>query len=209
MARLVRKTTRLREALTLPDPRRHGPSSVEEALLHRRSVREFRDRPLPMASLSQLLWAAQGVTSREGFRTAPSAGALYPLEISVVVGNVTGLAAGVYRYEPRGHALRQLNTDDRRETLRQAAFDQSALTAAPMILVISAVPERTTAKYGQRGTGYVYMEAGHTAQNVYLQAVGLGLGTVVVGAFDDGRVKKALGLPARELPLYLMPVGTP
>ncbi len=193
--------------ITLPQPVFEGKTSVEKALRERRSVRTYRTMPLTLPELSQLLWAAQGVTGPEGTRTAPSAGALYPLEVSVVAGNVSGLASGVYVYKPDGHGLLKVADGDKRTELSRAALGQPAIKNAAAVIVISGVYERTTIKYGERGIRYVHMEAGHAAQNVYLQAVSLDLGTVVIGAFDDEGVKKAANLTIREQPLYIMPVG--
>ena len=181
--------------------------SVEEALEQRRSVREFSHRGLVLEDVSQLLWAAQGITSKRGYRTAPSAGGLYPLELYVVVGDVEGLSPGVYRFRPEKHDLVHITSGDLRKPLASAAFGQGWVRQAPAVLVIAGVYERTMAKYDQRGRRYVHMEVGHAAQNVYLQATALGLGTVMVGAFDDEEIQEVLGLPADHEPLGLMPVG--
>jgi len=191
----------------LSPPRHQGETSVEEALLSRRSVREYTGEPLTLAEVSQLLWAAQGTTDRRGFRTAPSAGALYPLEVYVVVGEVTGLAPGVYRYLPDEHEIERVSSDDRRDELATAAVDQEWVREAAVDLVFTAVPERTTSKYGDRGIRYVQMEAGHAAQNVYLQAEALGLGMTVIGAFDDDHVREIVAGTAEEQPLYIVAVG--
>ena len=171
----------------------------------RRSVRSYDKRPLKQKEIAHLLWAAQGVTASWGGRTAPSAGALYPLEVYIAVNGVEGLPAGVYSYEPKGHRLRQIRSGDVRDALSQAALGQRCVRDAPAIIVISAVYERTTRKYGPRGRRYVYMEVGYASQNVYLQCEALGLGTVAVGAFDDDKVKRILGEDPE--PLLLMPVG--
>ncbi len=191
----------------LPEPARDGRTSVEKALLQRRSVREYRNQPLTLAEISQLVWAAAGITDRAGYRTAPSAGALYPLEVYVVAGNVNGLAAGVYRYSPRGHELVRIAEGDRRRELAAVALGQEMIRHAAADLVFTAVYRRTTSKYGERGMRYVHMEAGHAAENVSLQAVPLRLGTVMVGAFDDARVRGVLNLPGEEAPLYIIPIG--
>ncbi len=192
----------------LPEPRTRGEVSIEQTLHQRRSVREYAPKPVALVEAAQLLWAAQGITdAREGLRTAPSAGALYPLELFLVAGEVAGLPAGVYRYQPRQHRLVEVAEGDRRRALADVAFRQSFLRDSAGILVFAAVHERTKRKYGERGIRYVYMEAGHAAQNVYLQAVALGLGSVVVGAFDDADVQRVLGIA--ESPLYLMPFGQP
>lgn len=190
--------------LSLPTPVLAGSKSLEEVLSQRRSVREYADLPLTMAEIGQLLWAAQGVTDERGFRTAPSAGALYPLEVYVVT------ADGVFHYQPRGHLLRRLNAADARAALCQAALSQEAVRRAPAVFVIAAVYQRTAVKYGaERSPRYVHLEAGHAAQNLLLEAVALGLGAVPIGAFDDQGVQRVLGLPADHQPLYLIPVGHP
>ncbi len=195
--------------VTLPEPRLESGVSVEEALNGRRSVRAYADRPLALAEVGQILWAAQGVTDDAGHRTAPSAGALYPLEIYVVAGSVEGLIPGVYHYRPGDHSLVRTGDGDRRAALQAAAVNQTAVGGAPATLVIVAVPERTTVKYGERGVRYVAMETGHAAENVYLQAEALDLATVTIGAFDDGEIGEIVGLPAEVDPFYLMPVGRP
>ncbi len=195
------------EAIHLPEPRYESRTSVEEALAGRRSVREYSDEALTLQELSQLLWAAQGITGERGFRTAPSAGALYPLEIYVVAGNVEELTAGVYLYSPREHQLLHIVAGDRREELCRAALDQECVKDGAVDLVIMGVYERTTGKYGDRGVRYVHMEAGHAAQNVYLQAESLELGTVVVGGFEDDPVSEVVGAKKDEIPLYIVPIG--
>jgi SagB-type dehydrogenase family enzyme len=193
--------------MQLPPPRVESAVPVETALRARRSHREYAAGPLALAELSQLLWAAQGVTTPEGYRTAPSAGALYTLEVCVLTSNVTDLATAIYHYAPHSHALRKVVDGDHRRGLTQAALHQSSITAAPVVIVITAVYERTMAKYGPRGERYVHMEAGHAAQNVYLQAVAPNLATVAIGAFSDEAVARVLQLPDREQPLYLLPIG--
>ena len=192
----------------LPAPR-HGTVSLDSALRARRSVREFAVAPLPIAELGQLLWASQGSTRDGEGRTVPSAGALYPIEVYVAVGRVHRLEPGVYRYDPRGHTLALVRSGDHRRGLATAALRQDWMEQAPAIVVITALYARTTVKYGERGRRYVHMEVGHAAQNVYLEATALGLGTTLVGAFDDARVARLLGLPANAEPLGLMPVGRP
>ena len=181
--------------------------SIEEALEQRRSIREFSREGIVLEDVSELLWAAQGITSRRGYRAAPSAGGLYPLELYVVAGDVEGLSPGVYRYRPKKHDLVLVASGDQRKPLASAALGQGWVRQAPAVLVITAVYERTMAKYGQRGRRYVHMEVGHAAQNVYLQATSRGLGTVMVGAFNDEEVQRVLDLPADHEPLGLMPVG--
>lgn len=197
------------QVITLPDPRLEGGVSLEAALGARRSIREYADEALTLDDVSQLLWAAQGITGPAGVRAAPSAGALYPLELYLVAGAVQGLPAGIYRYLPRRHALERTAEGDRRAALARAALRQDWVAGAPAIVALAAVYSRTTGKYGDRGRKYVHMDVGHVAQNVYLQAVALDLGTTFVGAFHDNQVKQALKLPAAEHPLGLMPVGHP
>lgn len=188
----------------LPEPRTKGPLSLEAALARRRSVRRYGPKPLTDEQVGQLCWAAQGVTEPEtGKRTAPSAGALYPLELDVVT------AEGVRRYLPGRHALSGRLEGDVRGRLAAAALHQRWVEHAPAVLVISAVAERTERKYGDRAERYVSLEAGHAAQNVLLQAEALGLGAVPVGAFDDAKVAQVLALQDGEAPVYLIPVGRP
>lgn len=195
--------------IPLPPPAVNGTHSLERLLEQRRSVREFASAPLTLAQLGQLLWAAQGITSREGLRTAPSAGALYPLELYVAVGEVKELAPGIYRYEPRGHSLSLVDGRDRRRALAAAALNQDWIAAAPVVFVFGAVYSRTESKYGDRAGRYVPIEVGHAAENLFLQAGDLGLGTCDVGAFDDGAVARAAYLPREVTPLLLMPAGRP
>jgi SagB-type dehydrogenase family enzyme len=190
--------------IQLPTPARSGVVSLEEVLSQRRATREFIPGPLSERQLSQLLWAAQGITGSEGYRTAPSAGASYPLEIYVV------LPAGFYHYDPARHRLDRISAEDLRPALCHAALEQQAVREAEAVFVITAVYERTAQKYGTaRGSRYVHLEAGHAAQNLLLEAVALGLGAVSMGAFHDAEVQKALSLPRNHEPLYLIPVGKP
>jgi SagB-type dehydrogenase family enzyme len=160
-----------------------------------------------LAETGQLLWAAQGVTSAEGFRTAPSAGALYPLYLCLLAGSVKNLDPGVYRYDPAAHVLTGILMEDRREALARAALGQQSISSAAAVLVMTAVYEKTTTKYGERGIRYVHMDSGHAAQNVCLQTYALGLATVPIGAFDDRAVSRILELARHEHPLYILPIG--
>lgn len=193
--------------IELPPPRIEGSTSLEGAFDQRRSVRSYADAPLSLSQVAQLLWAAQGQTDSRGYRTAPSAGATYPLELLVAAGSVDGMAAGVYRYRPAGHDLEKVATGDRRADLYRAALSQAAVSGAPVVFIVTAIYERTTDRYGERGIRYVHLEAGHAAQNLLLQAVALDLGAVVVGAFRDRQVQRILSLEKDEHPLYLIPVG--
>lgn len=197
------------EIMELPDPRQDSGFSLERALVERRSMRQFSDEAITLPQLSQLLWSGQGVTNSRGLRTAPSAGALYPLEVYVSVGNVEGLAIGLYKYQPATHRLSRLTDEDRRTQISKAAWDQDWVRKNAVLLVFSSVHSRTTEKYGGRGIRYVYIELGHAAQNVLLQAQALGLGAAVVGAFQDDSVAQILGLPRGERAIYLIPIGRP
>lgn len=185
----------------LPAPRLTGKMSLEEALNRRESIRDFSSDPLTEEELSQLLWAVQGATRDGKARTTPSAGALFPLEIYVV------LQEGVFRYSPGEHCLSRHSEQDLRKPLAKAAFDQDCVQKAPTVFVIAGVYERTAENYGARADRYVKMEAGHACQNLLLQAVSLGLGAVPVGAFQDRIVRQTLEFPLNHEPLYLIPVG--
>lgn len=193
------------DTISLPAPRLRGRLSLEETLARRRSVREFRDQPLQPAELSQLLWALQGITEPgEGFRTAPSAGALYPLEIYLAT------ADGLFHYLPAEHCLRTVSDVDLRLAITRASLDQEVLREAAALFVMAAVYRRTEQKYGREDSAlYVPLDAGHAAQNLLLQAVSLGLGAVPIGAFDAERLKTTLSLPGDHRPLYLLAVGRP
>jgi SagB-type dehydrogenase family enzyme len=169
----------------------------------RSSVRDFRQRSLTTEEIAQILWSAGGQTRLWGGRTVPSAGALYPLEIDVATPD------GVFRYLPEQHQLQPRSTGNLIPKLTAAALHQDCVARAPAVVVISAVHERTKRRYGSRADRYVHMEAGHSAQNIHLQAVALGLGSVAVGAFNDNEVHRVLGLGEDEKPLYLIPVGEP
>ena len=183
--------------------------ALERCIQQRRSVRGFRERALTAEQLGQMLWAAQGVTSADARRAVPSAGALYPLEVYVVADNITPLAAGVYRYVAKDHELSPIAAGHLHKKLVSAAPGQEWISTAPAVFCIAAIFERTTAEYGLRGRGYVYLEAGHAAESLMLQAVSLGLATTMVGAFSDDQVKGLLQLGHNEVPLCLIPVGAP
>lgn len=195
------------DTIPLPKPLLNGKLSLETVLHKRRSIRRFSQRSLNLFQIGQLAWAAQGITAAGRFRTAPSAGALYPLEVFIISGNVENLPTGVYHYTPKNHILTKTTDGDLRKQLYQAALMQSAVGNAAAVFVIAAVYSRCTVKYGTRGFQYTHMEAGHAAQNFLLQAVSLGIGAVVIGAFNGRSVKRCLGLSAHQEPLYLMPVG--
>jgi SagB-type dehydrogenase family enzyme len=203
------------EIIFLPAPSLDGTVSVERALAGRRSHRNFKEMALTKQQLSQILWAAYGITMplphpqfRGGLRTTPSAGATFPLEIYVVIGNVEGIEPGVFKYIcAENKIVRTINRDVRAE-LAVAGLNQLMLREAPITIVFAAIYERSSRVYGARGRErYVYMEIGHAGQNVYLQAEAMGLGTCAIAAFHDDRVKALLELPDNVEPLYLMPVG--
>lgn len=196
----------------LPSPVLKGKASVEEALARRRSTRRYSTKALPFRFLSQILWAAEGITDSDGvFRTAPSAGALYPLELYVVVrkGGVESLPAGVYHYQVGEHALELVREGDLSLDLEDATWGQEIVKAAAASAVITGVRARIVEKYGRRGTQYMYQESGHVAQNIFLQATALGVGTVVMGAFSEAAVSRVIGAGSGERPLYIQPLGVP
>ncbi len=200
------------EIFELPEPSTESEVSVEKAIQRRRSVRSYSEEPLGLKEVSQLMWAAQGITDpASNYRAAPSAGATYPLEVYLVVGSngVNGLEEGVYLYEPIPHQLEKVLPGNRQPSLREATLGQSPVTDAPVNIIITAVYARTKVRYGERGERYVHMEAGHVGQNLYLQAETLGLGMVVIGAFHDKQVKNVLELPEKRDPLYVIPIGDP
>jgi SagB-type dehydrogenase family enzyme len=190
--------------IALPRPTTAGRVSVEQALNARRSRREFAPKPLALAELGQLAWAAQGITDPEGgLRTAPSAGALYPLELFFLVPD------GVLHYLPVEHAFVRESQRDEREALSRAALSQASILGAPCSVVIVSVTERTREKYGDRAARYVALEAGHVGQNLLLEATARGLAGVPIGAFDDPAVGRLLGLGRGEEPLYIIALGYP
>ena len=197
------KAVKMAKEIKLPKPKEKGIISIEETLNKRRSVRDYKKGALSLEEVSQLLWAGSG---KNLFRkTAPSAGATYPLEIYLVVGEVEGLEPGIYHYSSPKHSLKLGEEEDVRNKLSRAALGQEMIEEAPICIVIAADYGRTTGHYGQRGNRYVHMEAGHVGQNVSLQAISLNLGTVMIGAFGDEEVKEVLGI--KEEPLYIIPVG--
>jgi SagB-type dehydrogenase family enzyme len=186
--------------MRLPQPKTSGEISVEEALVRRRSKRHFAQKELTWEQISQLLWACQGITEN-GFRTAPSAGALYPLEVYLVT------KEGISHYQPEEHSLKSLLKEDQRHQLCQAALNRQCIKEAPASIVITAVFQQVESRYRERAIRYVYLEAGHAAQNIHLQAVALGLGSVPIGAFYDEKVQQVLSLPENHHPIYIIPIG--
>ncbi|MEM3138325.1 MAG: SagB/ThcOx family dehydrogenase [Thermofilaceae archaeon] len=206
------------EVIHLPPPKKITEMSVEESILHRRSVREFAVDPLKFEHFSMILWSAFGITEpRQELRASPSAGATYPMEVYVVVGEksveIKGglyLEAGVYKYDPFTHSIKLMKKGDFRRDLASAALGQQWVEEAPINIVICAVFERTTRVYGKRGEiRYVPMEVGHAGQSIYLMSTALGYGTVAVGAFYDEQVARVVSVARDEVPLYIMPVGVP
>jgi|Deesub1362A_J573_1020465.scaffolds.fasta_scaffold26444_1 SagB-type dehydrogenase family enzyme len=196
--------------MKLPAPVLKGSLSVEEAINQRRSVRAYSSKRLNVQHIAQLLWSAQGITDKaRGFRAVPSAGALYPLELYVIVGAVEGIEPGVYHYLCKQHLLELVKRGDMRQKLALSALGQKFIGEAPASIVITADYKRTEVKYGRRAKQYVHIEVGHAGQNLYLQAQSLGIATVVVGAFYDEMVAEVLDLPSNLTPLYIMPFGYP
>lgn len=192
--------------IDLPSPKLKGSISLEEAISKRRSQRDFLDKDLSWEQISQLLWSAQGITARiwgYSLRSTPSAGALYPMEIYLLT------KTGLFHYLPETHGLEVLKEKDLRKELKEAALYQDCIRQAPLSLIICAVYRRVTKKYRERGRRYVHIEAGHIAQNIHLQAVAMGLGSVPIGAFSDEALKRILSLPSEHEPLYIIPVGYP
>lgn len=197
-------------SIPLPKPSLNGKVSVEKAIKERRTIRDFKDRFLSLTHLSQLLWAAQGITDPTiGRRAAPSGGALYPLDIYVLIGEngVEKMEAGVYHYLPKEHSVLPISKGDRRKEIASASLSQMWMTKAPVIFVITGEYKRITGKYGERGIRYALIEVGHVGQNLFLQAEALGLGAGIVGAFNDLEVSKVAGLPSKHEPLLIMPLG--
>ena len=196
--------------ISLPRPSSDGKVSLEKAIRERRTIRDFRERSLSLNHLSQLFWAAQGITEPTiGRRAAPSGGALYPLDIYVLIGEngVEKIEAGVYHYLPKEHSISPISKGDRRKEIASASLGQMWMAKAPVIFIITAEYKRITGKYGERGVRYALIEVGHVGQNLFLQAEALGLGAGIVGAFDDLEVSKVAGLPPKHEPLLIVPVG--
>ena len=195
-----------KRVIYLPNPAYDGGISVERSLKERRSVRRYSEEKISTADISQILWSAQGITDKtRGLRTAPSAGALYPLEIYLIAGEVEGVPKGIYKYSPHDHSIKMTIEGDRRQKLLTCC--QPFVRKAPVIVVITGVYSRTASKYGKRADQYVHIEAGAAGQNIYLQSESLGIGTVFVGAFIDSRLRSILSLPENESPLGIMPLG--
>ena len=201
---------RMEREMNLPKPRLKGSVSVEEAIKHRRTVRSYLSKPLTLEQFSQIFWAAQGITEDRGYkRSAPSGGALYPLDIYAVAGDngVKGLKAGIYHYEPHQHSVLLITEGDLRKDVARTAFSQMWMAGAPLYLVITSEYSRITGKYGTRGERYAMIEAGHVGQNIFLQAEALGLRAGIVGAFHDNDVIRVMKISRSHEPLLILPVG--
>ena len=197
-------------SISLPKPSFDGKVSVEKAIKGRRTVRDFREKSLSLNHLSQLVWAGQGITDLlENKRAAPSGGALYPLDIYILVGEngVERMKGGGYRYLTKEHSLLPIAKGDSRKEIALASLSQMWMAQAPIIFIITAEYRRITGKYGERGIRYALIEVGHVGQNLFLQAEALGLGAGIVGAFNDTEVSNIAGLPPKHEPLLIMPVG--
>jgi SagB-type dehydrogenase family enzyme len=181
--------------------------SIEECMSSRRSVRSFTTDTLTPQQVSNLLWAAQGITdTNRGLRTVPSAGATYPLEIYLLASH------GIFRFEPKVHSLSVLKLQDSRQELANACYGQPWVAGAQVSFVLCAVPERTSGRYGDRAMRYILLEAGHAAQNMLLEAVAMNLGGVPIGAFDDKKISNLIGLDTVQestIPLYIISIGVP
>jgi SagB-type dehydrogenase family enzyme len=196
------------ELIKLPKPEYSG-ITVEEALLKRRSKRNYSGKPLSLAYLSQLVFAAGGITSERGGRTAPSAGSKRPMEIYLIVNNVEGLERGIYHYAVKKHSLEKIKSGNFSKDIISAGLEQAMLGDANVTIVITAIFDRIRQKYAERGFRYSYMEAGHISQNIYLQSASLGVGSVCVGAFFDEKVNELIGIDGiDEAAIYLHAVGT-
>ncbi|MCX7678530.1 MAG: SagB/ThcOx family dehydrogenase [Spirochaetes bacterium] len=191
----------------LPPPKFEGNVSVEKAIKQRRSVRAYLPAALTLHEISQLLWAAQGITNEEKLRAAPSAGALYPIALYVVVEKAESLREGIYRYFPEKHEIVRVKEGKFLQQLADAALGQHYIAECSVALVIAANYDRLRYRYRERSERYAHIEVGHVSQNVYLQAEALGIGTVNIGAFYDNEVAKVVGLELNEHPLCIMPLG--
>jgi SagB-type dehydrogenase family enzyme len=190
--------------IQLTDPNLEGDMSLEEALAKRRSVRQFSSQPLKRSQISQLAWAGQGITEpQRGLRTAPSAGATYPIELLFVT------PEGVFVYRPADHSLMQLGNQDIRNGLAAAASMAESVAGAGCDIIVAGAIRKLTDQYKDKARTYMHMEAGHIAQNIQLQAVSLGLGSVTVGGFNTKEVRNVCKLTRTLEPLYIICVGYP
>ena len=196
--------------MKLSNPSFDGPISLEKAIKGRRTVRSFSSTKMTEPQCSQLLWAAQGITEDRGYkRSAPSAGALYPMDVYAAVGKdaVNGVEEGVYHYNPTDHVVTRILKQDIRKDVARASLEQMWMAHAPMIIVITSEYSRIIVKYRERGIAYAIMEAGHISQNIFLQSVALGLSAGIVGAFQEEKIIQCMGIPRQHIPLIIMPIG--
>jgi SagB-type dehydrogenase family enzyme len=193
--------------IKLPSPDIQDSLTVSQAIEKRRTIRSFTDEKVTLAQISQLLWAAQGITSPQGLRAAPSAGALYPLELYINVKKSDSLREGIYKFNPISQSLFRVIDKDLSKEIAEASLHQKWMAEAPVMFVFTAIYERTTGKYGDRGVRYAMIEAGSSSENLFLQAQSIGLDCGIVGAFHDSEIKQLLDLEKRSNPLLIMPVG--
>jgi SagB-type dehydrogenase family enzyme len=209
-AKEERKSFKGKLRMNLPSPMPDGNMSVAEAIKQRRTIRSFMNRALSLQQFSKILWAAQGITERGGFkRAAPSGGALYPADVYAVVGNkgVADLTPGVYRYDCSDHSTEKIVDGDRRTEVADASVKQMWMATAPVLFVVTVQYSRITTKYGDRGIRYALIEVGHIGQNIFLQCQASGLAAGIVGAFHDNKVARVINAPRNHEPLVIMPVG--
>ncbi|MFW9987934.1 MAG: SagB/ThcOx family dehydrogenase [Candidatus Odinarchaeota archaeon] len=188
--------------IILQNPKLKGRKSLEECIYERESIRNYKDNKIEIEKISQILWAAQGKKGNK--RTIPSAGATFPLEIYTILRN-----KGFYHYNFEKHILELIKDSDLSKKLSEASWNQEFISKAYLNIIICAIFERTTQRYGERGIRYVFIEVGHCAQNIHLEAVSMGLSSVPIGAFDDNKVKNLLNLKKKIEPLYIIPIGYP
>jgi SagB-type dehydrogenase family enzyme len=196
--------------MNLPKPKIKGDISLEGAIRSRRTIRSFKEDRLTIEQFSQILWAGQGITEERGYkRSAPSGGALYPMDIYAVIGKngVAGITPGIYHYEPNQHTVSIITEGDLLHDVARAALSQMWMATASINLVITAEYNRICSKYGERGVRYAVIEAGHISQNIFLQAEAIGLGAGIVGAFYDETIVQVMKIPISHEPLLIMPVG--
>jgi SagB-type dehydrogenase family enzyme len=196
--------------LALPPP--HAETLTLDQCLHqRKSIRRYASRPLTTSQLSYLLWAVSGVQRSMGdfhFRPAPSAGALYPIETYIIVNNVNGIPKGLYHYAIQPHALEELKTGDLAKEIVNAAQGQKMHADASLVFIWTAIAKRSAFRYHDRAHRYIYLDAGHIAQNLALAAVGLGLGSCQVGAYFDDEVNRLIDVNGTdESVIYMSVVG--
>jgi len=200
-----------RGEIRLPEPNLNGQVSLEKTINKRVSMREYADKELYLKDLSQVIWAAAGKRYVDGVSSAsrvfPSAGAIYPFKFYVMVNNVYGIPEGIYMYDYNQHVLKLFKKGDYRKELLKACFGQDMVYNSSFNIIIVGDTKSAKARYGERGLRYLFIDAGHSGENIYLQCASRGLGTVAIGAFDDDRIKKLLDLEKSEIPVYVFPVG--